>query len=109
MTAIPSKRTRRREEPETRRKEILDAAISLSLEHGYQNITREQVAVRANTSCPLVSWYFGTMEILKSQVMETAVQQEIIGIIAQGLIRYDPQALNIDPALKAKVINHLID
>lgn len=107
MTTNPKRRTRRREEPETRRKEILNAAIVLSLENGYQNITRESVAASAHTSCALVTWYFQTMDNLKSEVMAQAIEKHIVPIVAQGLSMGDSQALNIGMLLKEKVLNHL--
>lgn len=87
-----------------RRIQILDAAMELAGKIGYQNITREMVATAANTSCALVTWYFSPMESLKRIVMATAIEREILPIIAQGLSLGDEQTLTIRKELKQKVL-----
>ena len=102
------KRTRRRENNlSIRKSEILNAAIEVAKKIGYQSITRETVALAADTSCALVTRYFTTMAQLKGAVMMTAIDREILPIIAQGLSLGDARALKIQEELKQKVITFL--
>jgi len=98
---------RKRVPPGQRKAEILSAAINLASRIGYQNITRETVAAEAHTSCALVTWYFTNMDILKSVIMRTAISEEILPIIAQGLSVGDEKVASISLALKKKAIAFL--
>lgn len=92
-----------RTNPFLRKRHILDTAVELSIEHGYFQITREQVAEAAGVSDNLVSRYYNMSE-LREAVMETAVMREIPEIIAQGIINGNIVALAVSPALRAKAI-----
>lgn len=105
MTAL--KKTRRRETPTIRREEILNAAIELAVKIGYQNITRDGVALAANISSGLVTIYFSPIQELKNAVMKSAIEKEILSIIAQGMSLGDTQAQAITPELKQRVLEFL--
>jgi AcrR family transcriptional regulator len=79
-----------RKDPHIRRKEILHAAIILSLKVGYQSITQKEVALRAKTSKSLITRYFGSMRKLKKEVLKTAIHNNIRAIIIQGIGVNDP-------------------
>jgi len=98
---------RNRKNPENRKKEILEAAIRLSKKIGYSHITRDGVAEKAGVSFALVSFYYGTIEKLKAAVLKEAIGEEIIEIIAQGLVRKDKQTARLPQDLKDKVLQHL--
>jgi len=95
---------RRREKPTVRREEILNAAVHVACKLGYQSITRESVANAAQTSCALVTRYFVTMDCLKRAVVDTAIEREILPIVAQVISLGDKQTANIKNSLKQKVI-----
>lgn len=87
-----------------RREEILSASVDIAKERGYLNITREEVAERAGVSSGLVTTYFDSMTQLKKELMQRAVDLEILEIIAQGLTLSDPIAESASIFLRAKAI-----
>lgn len=96
--------TKSRTDPKLREASILNAAVELSKELGYQNITRDGVAERAGISMGLVTRYFGTMVNLQRAVMGAALRDGIAEIIAQGLAHNDPRARKAPPELKERAI-----
>lgn len=90
--------------PEIRRAQILEFAVQAAREHGYQRITRDDVARRAGVSTGLVTRYFNTMPQLKRAVMRYAVRHEILEIVAQGLAAADPHARKASQELKQRAI-----
>ena len=90
-----------------REKQILDAALSLSVKIGYSCITRDAVAEIAGVSSALIANYFPRMYHLKQAIMQTAIKQEVLEVIAQGLSIRDPMALKISNELKVKVLSLL--
>src|SRR5579862_9288630 len=65
---------RREEEKERRRAEILDAAVALYTERGWESVTVEQVARSARLSRALVYVYFKDKEDLLFAIGECAMQ-----------------------------------
>jgi len=96
----------KRQDPIQRRKEILEAALRLAKRVGYLNLRRKTVASEAGTSTALVTWYFTNMDNLKREVMETAIQNGILPVIAQGLALGDRQAHSVDKELKQKALTY---
>jgi AcrR family transcriptional regulator len=90
-----------------RKVELLSIAIDLSKEIGYSHITRDGVAKRAGVSYGLVTHYFQSIENLKNLVMEQAISEEIVEIIAQGMVLKDPLTNKLNPQLKEKVLSYL--
>lgn len=87
---------------------ILDAAIELALAHGYQNITREQVAYRAGVAVGTVNNAYATMIGLKRAVLQAAVDRSIVEIVAQGRADQSPITRDIPDDLKSAVVSHLM-
>jgi AcrR family transcriptional regulator len=96
-----------RTHPKIRKEKILKAAVKLSIKLGYKNITRDRVAELADVSSALVGNYFPRMADLKNAVMRTAIQQEIVEIIAQGLTLKDPRVLKISKTLRGRIMEFL--
>lgn len=96
-----------RTNPDIRRGYILQAAIKLAKEMGYQNITRDAVAYEADISSSLIANYYPRMIDLKNAVLEAAMDSEIPEIVAQGLAISDPIAMNMNDELKIKVFAYL--
>ena len=94
---------RKREEPAIRKQQILDAGIKMATKHGYQSITREDVASAADVSVGLVSKYFLTMANLKRAIMRAAIDREILSIVAQGVSLRDPLTRSISGTLRLKM------
>jgi len=98
---------RLRKKPEERKKELLQNAIELSIEHGYIYITREMLANYSNVSEALINNYFGTIDNLKSEIVLEAIKEEIPQIILQALVLNDPLAARITPKLRKKAARYL--
>lgn len=83
---------------------ILKAAMETAEEVGYQWVTRDAIALRANCSAGLVNRYFGTMVELKRKVMREAVRVGNLKLIAEGLADRNPHAMKASPELKARAL-----
>lgn len=79
----------RKRRPETRRNEILEAAVTLSSENHYTTVTRLQIAIQAECAEGTVNRYFNTMEALRVAVLDYALEHELHEIIAQGIAQGD--------------------
>lgn len=101
------KKNAKRMAPADRREQILDAAVGMARDIGFQKITRDGVAGRAGVAMGLVTRYFGTMCQLRRAVMRSAVKNEVISVIAEGLAIGDPHAKKAGPELKARVISFI--
>jgi AcrR family transcriptional regulator len=95
-----AKRTR----PAVRREQLIDAAIKISKEIGYNKLTRDKVMKEVGITVSLLSYYFPRMSDLKNAVMDAAVERGIVEVIAQGITLNDPRALTINPQTKLQVI-----
>lgn len=101
------KENAKRMDPLDRREQILDAAVGMAKDVGFQKITRDGVAIRAGVAMGLVTRYFGTMCQLRRAVMRSAVKNEVISVIAEGLAVGDPHAKKAGSELKARVISFI--
>lgn len=97
-----------RMKPEQRKMQILLAAVELAKKCGYRNIKRDEVATAAGVSMGLVNNYFETIEHLKRDVMRLAITNEVLEIIAQGLLAKDRIALKVPDNIKKKAAAYLI-
>lgn len=87
---------------------ILDAAIDLATERGWPTgIIRDEVAARAGVATGTVNWCFGTIDKLRDQVMTTAIERQLTGIIAQGLAAGSIIARGAPDALKRAALDSL--
>ena len=102
--AIPQTVNKIRANPTLRRNQILNVALDLAKEIGYNKMTRDGIAERAGISMGLVTKYFKTMTQLRRAVIRAAIACEIPEIIAQGLANKDDHALKAPDKLKAKAI-----
>lgn len=66
---------RTRSSEETRRGEIVDAALRLILKNGFHNTTLDQVAVQAKVSKGLVSYYFPKKDELFLAVLQLMIER----------------------------------
>lgn len=104
----PYKVTKSRIDPELRKKHILDIALVMAAKVGYHNLTRDGIANKANMSTGIITQRFGTIGKLKNLVLRTAIQQEILCIIAQGLANNDPQTQRLPKELKEKTLQSML-
>lgn len=71
-----------------RRAAILAAAKRV----GWSSLTREAVADAAGVSPGLVSYYFGSMDELRDEMMSAAVADSDVAVIAAGIAAGHPAA-----------------
>ena len=99
-----TKENAKRMNPAHRREQILNAAVGMATDVGLQKTTRDGIAERAGVSMGLVTRYFNTMTQLRRAVMRTAVKNEVLGVIAEGLVMGDPHAKKASPGLKERAL-----
>jgi AcrR family transcriptional regulator len=73
-----------------RQNEVLDAAVRLSMQVGYQQITRDAIAVEAGCGSGTVNVCYRSMDVLRRAVVDRAIATENLIIIAQYLADPDP-------------------
>lgn len=100
--------TNTRLSPEVRRRQILEAAVTLAEETHYTQVTRQGVATEARIAPTLISYHFSTMPQLRRAIMRYAVHNEHLVVIAQGLVARDPQALKAASELQARALGSLL-
>jgi AcrR family transcriptional regulator len=88
--------------------QILDAAVTLAEEHGYNNITREAIAEVVGCSPGLVSKHMGTMLTLKRSIVSAAIARENLTIVAQALVDKHPKMNNADDDLKRRAMAFML-
>lgn len=91
---------RTRSQPKIRTREILAVAIQEAEKDGFQNITILSIADRVGCSRALVHTYFNTIVQLKRAVMRSAIKDENLLVVAQGLVAKDPTARKAPDILK---------
>jgi AcrR family transcriptional regulator len=97
-----------RRAPAIRREQILEAAVETARRKGYAMMTRKDIAERAAVSPALVSAYFGTMVKLRRTVMRYAVRNEVVEVVAQGIVAQDKCALRAPSALKQRAMESAV-
>lgn len=79
---------------------VLAAAMVEAETQGFEWITRDAVAQRAQVSVGSVNNAFGTMVTLKRAVLSEAVRRGVLPIVAQGLAVNHEIARNAPPEMK---------
>ncbi len=95
-------------EPKARKNEILVHAMHVARKHGYENVRRDHIALRAGVANGLVSKYWGTMTQLKKAIMREAVRTDDVKIIGQGLARRDKQAMKAPEELRQRALQAML-
>lgn len=71
---------------DVRHADILQTAVKLAKRDGFHNLTGVSIARAAKVSRGLVLRYFGNMDKMRDEVMKVAIRDEILPIVAQGLL-----------------------
>lgn len=74
------------------RGKILDAAVKLATDGSYVDIRRKSVAQAAGVADASINVYFGTMDKLRSQVIQYAMENKLLAIIRQAVVSKHPLA-----------------
>lgn len=93
--------------PAARKEQILNTAINLSIEKGYRRLTRQAIANRMQCACALINHYFHDIENLRNTVLLTAIQKEIVPILAENYAAWGEETSDLPALLKEKVIRYL--
>ena len=96
--------TKKRLKPDVRKEEIISCALFLAIDGHYMQVQRKQIADELGVTPPALTYHFGTMQQLRRAVMRAAVTQEILTVIAQGLVAQDAQAKKAPEALRRRAI-----
>lgn len=92
--------------PTVRKEIIIEAAIELSKEFGFQQITRDQVAKKIRLTDSAIGYYFSRKE-LQNKILEAAIERGIVEILAQAFALNDPRIKNLNAETKAKVMEYI--
>lgn len=87
---------------------ILDTAYKMAQRDGFAAITRDGVAAEAGVAMGTVNTHFGVMGNLRDAVMQRAVEEEQLELIAQGIAIGNPIAKSVDVDVKLKAVEHLL-
>lgn len=93
--------------PLARKEQILNTAINLAIEKGYRQLTRRAVANRMQCASALINHYFKDIENLRSIVLLTAIEKEILPILAENYAAWGVETAELPQQLKEKVIRYL--
>ena len=93
--------------PPARKEQILETAINLSIEKGYRQLTRRAVANRMQCASALINHYFKDIENLRNIVLLTAIEKEILPILAENYAAWGEETAGLSQQLKEKVIRYL--
>lgn len=91
-----------------RSQHILKSAMKLATSHGYENISRDSIAVHAGVSAALVSHYFGTMKLLRRAIIGEAIRARNLTVLMQGIVAKDRRACSIADDLRREVIESMM-
>lgn len=87
---------------------ILDAAFALAVEGGYHSIRRDSVAERAGVAGGTVNLHYDTMDNLKIALMQRAIDEEQLDILAAGMAERDPTAMKAPKPLRVRALQTLL-
>ncbi|MGL4249145.1 MAG: TetR family transcriptional regulator [Aeromonas sp.] len=87
---------------------ILQTAFQIATLEGFDALRRDKVAIRAGVATGSVSHHFDTMDGLRDAVMELAIQNESLSIIAVGISRGNSVAQNAPSELKRRAVETML-
>ncbi len=90
------------------REKILEAAYQMAVRDGFNSLTRDSIAAEAETAKGAINHHFGTVSVVRDEVMRMAIQNEELSIIAQGLATDDGIAKTAPLELRQRAISTLL-
>jgi DNA-binding transcriptional regulator YbjK len=103
MTTIKLKRPYRREKPDARRADVLEAALRMARNVGAQGLVRDRIAEEAGVCSSLLHRYFGSMDNMRDIIIREAFDRNDVDILYRSLSIEDFKRLNNNPALTDKL------
>ena len=92
-----------------RRKSILEAALSVTRESGYFDLTRDKVAKEAGCSPSLVQFHFNASNELRVAVIEEANRLQDFVILSQIVGTLDPNVDLVWPDLVEPALKFIME
>lgn len=94
--------------PDERYKQLLESAVEVAKTSGFNEMTHTLVALHAKVSKATVFKYFETIFKLRTDVMKVAIEQELLPIIAAGVVARNEVALSASDDLKKKALASIL-
>ena len=93
--------------PQKRRDEILKIAVDLAVIYGLQSLTRDQIAENARVTGALITHYFYSMPLFRREIMQYAITNRILPVVAQGLLVRNSLVMAAPVELRKEAIQHM--
>jgi AcrR family transcriptional regulator len=90
------------------KEKVLAMATLLAEGSGYQNVTRENIAILAETSPGTVSGLFGSMDQLKEEIIKYSIKNKNLIVLSQALAARNRLAMCAPPELKQQAAEAMI-
>jgi len=86
---------------------ILGAAVTIARRNGLFKFSRIDVAEEAEVGESTVSYHFGTMKDLRTAIVQYAVKNEILSILADARASRESVGVPMSEELRNKVAAHI--
>lgn len=87
---------------------ILQEAVGIARNLGLRALTRQNVARASVCAVGTVNYHYETMDALRDAVVDYAVENEVIEVLAQARAERHPRLKGrLTPALKERVADHI--
>lgn len=93
--------------PDSRREQILSAALHEAERVGFANVCRKAIADRAGCSPGLVRHYWGTLPQLHRAIMGEAIRADNARVVAQGIVAKHPRCNKLNSDEKQRILSSL--
>lgn len=89
------------------REAILSAAMQLANLKGYKRLTRNDIATRAGVAAGSVSYHFKNMALMRTAMVERAVETSNLRLLGQALADRHPVAMRAPQELRTAAATQL--
>lgn len=86
---------------------ILDVAYSMALSDGFSCLKRDDIAAKAGVALGTVNHHWQSVALLRHAVMERAVENEDLKLIAEGIAAGEAAAQAAPQELRLKALTSL--
>lgn len=90
------------------RDNILEVAFTMAQRDGFGTLTRDGVAAEAGVAMGSINHHWKVMSALRDAVMQRAVEEENLEIIAQGIALGDKIANSAPREIRVKAVNEYL-